>query len=76
MAELPTGTITFLALLALRPGREVDRAWLVGTFWPASTETAAYANLCSSLKDLRQALGPEATRLRSPRPLLAPSVWS
>ena len=55
-----------LALLALRHGCEVSRAWLAGTLWPDSTEEAAYASLRNSLKDLRRALGVEAGRLRSP----------
>jgi predicted ATPase/class 3 adenylate cyclase/DNA-binding SARP family transcriptional activator len=57
-----------LALLTLRHGGEVDRAWLAGTLWPDSSEEAAYASLRNSLKDLRRALGPEAGRLRSPTP--------
>src|SRR5262249_3562316 len=57
-----------LALLALRHGREVNRAWLAGTLWPDSAEAAAYASLRKSLKDLRRALGAEAARLRSPSP--------
>jgi predicted ATPase/DNA-binding SARP family transcriptional activator len=57
-----------LALLALRHGRDVERRWLAGTLWPDSTEPQSLANLRESLKDLRRALGPEATRLRSPTP--------
>jgi DNA-binding SARP family transcriptional activator len=57
-----------LALLVLRHGREVERSWLVAMLWPDSPESAALANLRSSLKDLRQALGDEAFRLRSPTP--------
>jgi predicted ATPase/DNA-binding SARP family transcriptional activator len=57
-----------LALLALRHGHEVERAWLAGTLWPDSAEAAAYASLRKSLKDLRRALGAEAGRLRSPSP--------
>src|SRR5215208_5636530 len=57
-----------LALLALRHGHEVERAWLAGTLWPNVAESAAYASLRKSLKDLRRALGPEADRLRSPTP--------
>src|SRR5690242_16270642 len=55
-----------LALLALRHGAEVDRAWLAGTLWPDSSEAAAYASLRNCLKDLRRALGPQAGRLCSP----------
>src|SRR2546425_1428830 len=55
-----------LALLALRAGYEVERSWLAGTLWPDSPESAALANLRSSLKELRQALDAEADRLCSP----------
>src|SRR5437879_101956 len=55
-----------LALLALRHGKEVERAWLAGTLWPDSSEPLAAASLRECLKDLRHALGPEAHRLRSP----------
>src|SRR5207244_9210812 len=54
-----------LALLALRPGAAVDRAWLAGTLWPDSPDATAAENLRTYLKDLRRALGPEAGRLRS-----------
>jgi predicted ATPase/DNA-binding SARP family transcriptional activator len=57
-----------LALLALRPGRELERAWLAGTLWPDSSEAAAFANLRNTLTDLRPALGEEAARLRAPTP--------
>jgi predicted ATPase/DNA-binding SARP family transcriptional activator len=55
-----------LALLVLRHGRAVERAWLSGTLWPDSSEEAANASLRNTLKDLRRALGSEAGRLRSP----------
>src|SRR5947209_5152419 len=55
-----------LALLVLRQGREVSRSWLAGTFWPESSPEQAFLNLRRNLMDLRQALGPEAERLRSP----------
>jgi predicted ATPase/DNA-binding SARP family transcriptional activator len=54
-----------LALLALRTGVQIERDWLAGTLWPDSPEAAARANLRSSLRDVRQALGSEAGRLRS-----------
>jgi predicted ATPase/DNA-binding SARP family transcriptional activator len=54
-----------LALLALRAGVQIERDWLAGGLWPDSPEAAARANLRSSLRDVRQALGPEAGRLRS-----------
>jgi predicted ATPase/DNA-binding SARP family transcriptional activator len=55
-----------LALLTLRAGRDVERDWLAGTLWPDSPEAAARANLRSSLKELRRALGEQAPRLCSP----------
>jgi oxygen-independent coproporphyrinogen-3 oxidase len=55
-----------LALLALRHGGDVERAWLAATLWPDSPEPQGLANLRISLTDLRRALGPEANRLRSP----------
>ena len=56
-----------LALLALRPGREVERAHLAGVLWPETEESQALTYLRQSLTDLRRALGPEAAqRLRSP----------
>jgi predicted ATPase/DNA-binding SARP family transcriptional activator/Tfp pilus assembly protein PilF len=55
-----------LALLALRQGREVSRSQLSGRFWPESSQEQALLNLRRNLRDLRQALGPEAERLRSP----------
>jgi predicted ATPase/DNA-binding SARP family transcriptional activator len=57
-----------LALLALRGGREVQRAWLAGTLWPDSPEEQAFASLRQSLSDLRKALGTQAHRLQSPTP--------
>lgn len=53
-----------LALLALRHGRPVERAWVAGTLWPHSDR--ASGNLRSVLSELRQALGSEAYRLQSP----------
>jgi predicted ATPase/DNA-binding SARP family transcriptional activator len=55
-----------LALLVLRQGRGVSRSWLAGTFWPESSQEQAFLNLRRNLMDLRQALGPEVERLRSP----------
>jgi predicted ATPase/class 3 adenylate cyclase len=55
-----------LALLALRHGAPVERAWLAGLLWPDSSEGDALASLRKSLTDLRRALGSEAHRLRSP----------
>jgi DNA-binding SARP family transcriptional activator len=55
-----------LALLALRGGRAVERAWLAGTLWPESAEAHAGHSLRNCLTDLRHALGPEASRLSSP----------
>ena len=56
-----------LALLALRPEREVERAWLSGNLWPESTEEQAAASLRQCLTDLRAALAGQAIRLQSPR---------
>jgi predicted ATPase/DNA-binding SARP family transcriptional activator/Tfp pilus assembly protein PilF len=55
-----------LALLVLRQGGEVSRSALAGTFWPESSPEQALLNLRRNLMDLRQALGAEAERLRSP----------
>jgi DNA-binding SARP family transcriptional activator len=55
-----------LALLALRPGADIERVWLAGVLWPESAEAAALANLRSVLKDLRHALGEESHCLRCP----------
>ena len=57
-----------LALLALRPGRAVERSWLAGILWAESGESQALANLRLCLTDLRKALGTEASRLRAPTP--------
>src|SRR5439155_5941452 len=55
-----------LALLVLRHGRDVPRSWLAGTLWPESREAHGLHNLRRNLMELRQALGAEADRLRSP----------
>src|ERR1043166_996332 len=47
-----------LALLALRHGRAVSRAWLAGTLWPESEESRGLQNLREDLVRLRKALGP------------------
>jgi predicted ATPase/DNA-binding SARP family transcriptional activator len=52
-----------LALLTLRHGLTVGRAWLADTLWPESAEARARVSLKESLKDLRGALGPEKDRL-------------
>jgi predicted ATPase/DNA-binding SARP family transcriptional activator/tetratricopeptide (TPR) repeat protein len=54
-----------LALLALRSA-PVSRAWLAGTLWPDSEESRALLYLRRELMHLRNALGPECGRLRSP----------
>src|SRR5207244_5438785 len=54
-----------LALLALRHGRAVERAWLAGTLWPDSTDEQARHNLRDALLHLRKALGPESGRIQS-----------
>src|SRR5258708_4311932 len=55
-----------LALLVLRHGRTVERAWLAGTLWPDSREEQALHNLRDDLVHLRKALGSERDRLQSP----------
>jgi predicted ATPase/DNA-binding SARP family transcriptional activator len=55
-----------LALLALRAGERVDRAWLSAALWPDSLAPQALANLRTCLKDLRRALGSEAWRITAP----------
>src|SRR5689334_830714 len=57
-----------LALLVLRHERPVERDWLAGTLWPESLQSQAYSSLRRTLTDLRQAMGEEAARLRSPTP--------
>ena len=53
-----------VALLALRAGREVDRAWLAGTLWPDTTESQSLYDLRRELSRMRRCLGKEAPRLR------------
>lgn len=55
-----------LALLALRHGRSVDRAWVAESLWPESGPAEALANLRRTLTDLRRALGPQAGRIEAP----------
>ena len=55
-----------LALLVLRHGREVERAWLAATLWPDSLESQALFNLRQTLQNLRRAMGPAEYRLHSP----------
>src|SRR5262245_56259406 len=57
-----------LALLALRQGRAVERAYLAATLWPESGHAAALTNLRNALTDLRRLLGPAAGCLCSPSP--------
>lgn len=55
-----------LALLALRPGRPVEREWLAGTLWLDAEQEQAFSNLRPVLSDLRRALGSQSDRLQSP----------
>jgi len=57
-----------LALLTLRHDRPVERPWLAGTLWPGSATKQGTDSLRRALTDLRQAMGPEAARLRAPTP--------
>src|SRR5205085_8636416 len=50
----------FMALLALRHDRDVERSWLVARLWPDSPESQGFYNLRRSLSDLRRALGEAA----------------
>ena len=59
---------SLLALLVLRAGRAVERSWLAAALWPDSDEAQALYNLRRNLTDLRNALGPEAGRIKSPTP--------
>src|ERR1700737_3963790 len=52
-----------LALLTLRHGHTVERAWLAGTLWPESPQAASLHNLRNSLTDLRRGPGPETPPL-------------
>lgn len=70
MTTAPRGSSTLknIVLLALRHSRAVERAWLAGTLWSDNPDRKAFASLRISLADLRRALGPEASRLRSRTP--------
>lgn len=57
-----------LALLALQPGRAVERAWLAARLWPDSDEPKALYNLRRCLCDLKASLGSAAHLLDSPSP--------
>jgi predicted ATPase/class 3 adenylate cyclase len=54
-----------LALLALRGGKEVERAWLAALLWPDSEQPQALSYVRMAVYALRQALGTEADCLRS-----------
>lgn len=55
-----------LALLALRGGKPIARSVVAETFWPDTDADLALTNLRSVVRDLRQALGTEGERLRTP----------
>ena len=57
-----------LALLVLKRAAPVERAWLAAALWPESSDSQSLYNLRRNLSDLRQALGDEVWRLRSPTP--------
>lgn len=46
-----------MALLALRQGRETERAWLAATLWPETEESRGRFYLRRTLSELREALG-------------------
>lgn len=62
------GGKSLLALLALRCGQPVERAWLAGTLWPESSGPLSHRSLRSSLVKVRRWLGGHAVRLVSPTP--------
>jgi predicted ATPase/DNA-binding SARP family transcriptional activator len=55
-----------LALLILRHGQALDRAWLAGTLWPESAHSQALYNLRQSLSNLRHVLGETGLCLHAP----------
>ncbi|GEM_PF-626591 len=55
-----------LALLAVRPGRAVERDWLTRVLWPESIAPRAAYNLRRALSDLRSALREDADRVGTP----------
>ncbi|MCW3062073.1 MAG: hypothetical protein JWQ02_3894 [Capsulimonas sp.] len=55
-----------LALLVLRHGHSVERAWLCEMLWPDAFSDRSAANLNPVLSDLRQALGSQSGRVQSP----------
>jgi len=57
--------LRLLALLALRPGQELERTHLAGILWPESAPEAGLALLRRTLTDLRRALGTETERLQA-----------
>ena len=46
----------------------MEREWLAGLLWPEAASSSGLNSLRNCLSDLRQALGTEAGRLRSPTP--------
>src|SRR5262249_33158440 len=68
----PRSVEWLLALLVLRQGHGypqggcISRSWLAGTLGPGSNEANGLYNLRRNLMVLRQALGAEAGRLRTP----------
>lgn len=52
--------VRVLALLALRQGRETERAWLAATLWPDAEESRSRFYLRRTLSELREALGESA----------------
>src|ERR1700683_4782537 len=58
-----------LALLALRQGRDVPRAWLDETLWPDADLEIALGNLRHTLsRDLRPSLGGASRLIRASTP--------
>jgi predicted ATPase/DNA-binding SARP family transcriptional activator len=59
-------SLWLLALLTLRHGHPVERAWMAETLWPDADPDQAMGGLRSVMSDLRKALGSEGERLQSP----------
>src|SRR5579871_3566801 len=55
-----------LALLTLHSHRAMEREGVAALLWPETDPSHAAANLALHLSELRKALGPQATRLKSP----------
>jgi DNA-binding SARP family transcriptional activator len=64
-----------LKLMALTPGRTLDRDAAIALLWPDKDPTSGANNLHRALYDLRQILGARWVDLERGRIRLAPEVW-